>query len=505
MHRQDPTEVIDVEEFYENLEHKKSSNELKRECQKLKEENKELEIKINNVRRASDVLSEMHFKQEQRRNTLARLLGFQDANSAEASITSEDPWIPGGQAALEATRTRILLLEDELGKHMTTSEEAQTVLADTKEILTQTQESLTEALEEAERLREQRDMARKEAERQAMEARKWRLELQAIMPELQSLVREIQQNNKVHVLSRSPNEHEKENIVPNTSPSHGSATATSPTIVSSSPSSLVVTPDTQCYKLKYELLEKQYKALLASKAKISRIFREQILKWKKFKTWLVKDDGHRANNPNARRRILRRKKIIEEIGPQIDPRELGLGEDIMLVAQESPTDADTTLVDTTNKDPKFNEVDAADVFQDSRNTPSRFAAGLVIDDFLAPSPNSPILGESLTQPSSLPVSDYPNHPAATHLDTARPLNPMNTNGVPFSQQSLTQPSSPSSCGPSQPHMGVLHAAKYPDVIVLNGSPERDVAKAKHEELPEQLDTDTEEQSDFQGIRISKLP
>jgi uncharacterized coiled-coil DUF342 family protein len=151
------------------------------------------------------------FEQDQRRNGLARRLGFDSFESAEASITSEDPWVSGGKADLSEAHARLLLLEDELAKHITAGEEAQSVLTETKEQLEETHQRLNEALEDTTRLREERDMARQEADRQAIEANKWRDEVQTVLPEMQNLLREQQQRNQALLASRPTPSHDKEN------------------------------------------------------------------------------------------------------------------------------------------------------------------------------------------------------------------------------------------------------------------------------------------------------
>ncbi|KAF8491942.1 DNA repair protein endonuclease SAE2/CtIP C-terminus-domain-containing protein [Gautieria morchelliformis] len=189
-------EVIDVEEFHEHLQ-RKHLDDLRRKYKKLKEENRS-----NHLNRANDDLSRTLFEQDQCRNGLARRLGFDSVESAEASITSEDPWVSGGKVALSEAHARLLLLEDELAKHITAGEEAQSVLTETKEQLEETHQCLNEALEDTARLREERDLARLEADRQAIEANKWRNEVQTALPEMQNLLREQQQRNQALLASR---------------------------------------------------------------------------------------------------------------------------------------------------------------------------------------------------------------------------------------------------------------------------------------------------------------
>lgn len=142
------------------------------------------------------------FEQDQRRNEFACLLGFENAASAEASITSKDPWVPGGKAALLEANARILLLEDELAKHTTASEEALFVITETKDLLEKAHQYLDDSLADVIRLRQERDLAREKAEMHAMEANTWRTEVQRTLPEMQNLIRKQQEDSKTLFSSR---------------------------------------------------------------------------------------------------------------------------------------------------------------------------------------------------------------------------------------------------------------------------------------------------------------
>lgn len=162
------------------------------------------------MNRANDSLSHKLFEENQRRYEFARRLGFDSMESAEESITPEDPWVPGGRAALSEAHARIILLEDELAKHITASKEALSVITETNEQLEETRLSLCEAVEDVTRLREERDLAREEAERQAMDANAWRIEVQTILPEMQRLIfRQQQESKELHVSQLSASSEEK--------------------------------------------------------------------------------------------------------------------------------------------------------------------------------------------------------------------------------------------------------------------------------------------------------
>jgi chromosome segregation ATPase len=134
--------------------------------------------------------------------------------SAEESVTSEDPWIPGGKATLSEAHARILLLEDEVVKHIIASEEAQSVITETKEQLEETHKRLDEALEDVTRLRGERNFAREKAERHAMDANAWRTEVQTTLPEMQALIRKQQEESKALYVSRLAAFSEKANPIP---------------------------------------------------------------------------------------------------------------------------------------------------------------------------------------------------------------------------------------------------------------------------------------------------
>ena len=122
--------------------------------------------------------------------------------------------MPGGKAALSEARDRILLLENELAKHITAGKEAQAVITETKERLEETYRHLDEVLEDIRRVREERDLARQETERQAMEANKWRVELQTTLPEMQNLIRKQQKDNEALFCSHLTTLTDKENTTP---------------------------------------------------------------------------------------------------------------------------------------------------------------------------------------------------------------------------------------------------------------------------------------------------
>jgi hypothetical protein len=237
------------------------------------------------------------------------------------------------------------------------------------------------------------------------------------------------------------------------SPLREIANPTSLALVPSSPSSLVHTLEAQRYKQQFELLEAQYRALLETKEKISKQFREQLMKWRKFKHWLVKEEVQCGRRLSIQRRISRKRKAMEQIGPHLCPQGEDLGDtSILAVDNEVVANPEDILAK-----PLDNNLDTKDL--------------------LAPSPNRPRFEESLTQPSSVTASQRSvvTGQSLGPLSSTRPRDPFVVNNdIPLSQQSLTQPSSPVSLSPVRVPKAMLRAIPQyvarPTVLVVDSPP-----------------------------------
>ena len=444
-------------------------------------------------------MSHKLFEQNQRRIELARLLGFDSVESAEANITSEDPWVSGGKAALSEARNRILLLEDELAKHIMAGEEARAVITETKEKLEDAHRHLDEVLEDIARLREERDLARQEAERHAVEASKWRMELQTTLPEMQDFIRKQQEGNKTLRLTSTG----KEDIIPPQlaypprqvlpymlvgrsqfithnpiSPLGEVANATSLGTVRSFSSSPITASEGQQYKQQFELLEAQYEALRETKEKISKKFCEQLMRWKKFKHWLVKGEVHGGGKLAFRRRFLKRKNT-EAISPQIVPPGVRLNENVMALTQDVAAGSPKVKrIDTLNNGSLPDDNGATDqLHHHAVSSPPLSPLKTDPRGFLVSLPNTLFSEDSLTQPSTIPTSQHSrttgNFPTR-HLSnlSQNPFQVEVDNDIPMSQQSLTQPSSVPSPSPGPPRAseGLLRSSKavtQPKVFVVD--------------------------------------
>ena len=233
------------------------------------------------------------------------------------------------------------------------------------------------------------------------------------------------------------------------------------------------------YKHQFERLHVQYNALLACKDRISEKYREDLAKWKRFKAWLAKDEVQVGDKmkPKTQRRILRRKKALDEIGPQVHPRPLEPHDYSAPTNQtlHDPTkdlDPDITRLHSSDSLPQPEKEDMAPKFQPPLTPPPRSPTSLGHQISVSPPPDVPSFQESLTQQSNL-------SPVFQRLQsTARSPGILLANDfLPVSQESLTQPSSARSPTPGHecmvsPPTTTLKNNEPQEAVVIDNSHER---------------------------------
>jgi hypothetical protein len=248
-------------------------------------------------------------------------------------------------------------------------------------------------------------------------------------------------------------------------------------VVNSSPSeghfstSLITTQEAQRYKQQFQLLETQYEALLQTKEKISKKFREQLVRWKKFKHWSAKEEMKSGRKMNIRRRFSRG-KVMEEVGPRIVTQDVPLSDNIIPAQDEGVVTKPLNDI-SVHDDHRTTDQPA----HHTASTPPCSPLKSEPKDTLGLPPISHCVEESLTQPSSVPTFTQPA--ISPHVPGTRSLtihkDPYEYgSAIPLSQQSLTQSSSMASPSPVRAPKDMLHAltkeVSQPKVFAIDSPP-----------------------------------
>ena len=175
-----------------------------------------------------------------------------------------------------------------------------------------------------------------------------------------------------------------------------------------------------------------------------------------------------------RRHFLKRRKVMEEIGPQMFPPDVELNDNVKAAAQDGSAGNREVKLDNSFNDRSLLDAATDQLHHHSGPTPLLSPTISNPKDSHASLSNTPRFEESLTQPSTVPASEHSrttDHTPAHPTNIPQELFKSETN-IALSQQSLTQPSSTPSLSPAPARAleDMLHSAKevaQPKVFVLD--------------------------------------
>lgn len=249
----------------------------------LRKENKRLEAKVHSLSNANHTLQRKLFEYDEMHNRLLTALGFSDLAEAMNSLISESPRLKQTQDQTETIKQ----LEEALATQLDAVKAAESSIQSISAELHQTRQELSQAMEDIERVRNERYVARKEAEKYATDARTWRMELETKLPEVQSMLRNIKQTYPAGETSTDKDLNARRSSSPNL------------------PGSGLIMED------QYEQLKTQFQALLASKHRLAEKYQQDLLKWKRFKKWVVRGETTHFGTKHKKLTIRQKKRDHE--------------------------------------------------------------------------------------------------------------------------------------------------------------------------------------------------